>query len=124
MPTILELARLGSPRVSGRSLLPVLEGRPPGHSDQAVIEFNNPDGAALREREWKYIRLLDGRAELYHLADDPGERRNLANEALGELARFEPRVLDILARRRSHVAPRMPLDASTIERLRALGYVQ
>jgi arylsulfatase A-like enzyme len=124
MPTVLELARLDSPRVSGRSLLPLLEGRPPGHSEQAVIEFNNPAGVALRERDWKYIRLVDGRVELYHLADDPGERRNLAKEAPGELARFELRVLDILARRRSLAAPRVPLDADAIERLKALGYVQ
>jgi arylsulfatase A-like enzyme len=124
MPTILEVARLDSPRVSGQSLLPLLEGRTSEHSAPAVIEFNNPRGAAIRERAWKYIQLLDGRVELYHLAEDPGERHNLAKEATGEVARFEPRVQGILARRNALATKRVPLDASTIERLRALGYVQ
>src|SRR4030095_10370425 len=90
MPTILEVARLDSPRVSGRSLLPLLEGRASEHSAPAVIEFNNPNGAAIRERAWKYIQLLDGRVELYHLAEDPGERHNVAKEATGEDSRVGP----------------------------------
>jgi arylsulfatase A-like enzyme len=122
MPTILEVARLDSPRLSGRSLLPSLEGRPIEPTDPAVIEFS--DGVALRESAWKYIRLLNGQRELYHLAEDPGERRNLAKEGVGEVARFEARVLEILARRRSLVDRRVPLDASTIEGLKALGYIQ
>lgn len=35
-------------------------------------------GAAIRRGDWKYIHYFWGRApELYHLADDPGERNNL-----------------------------------------------
>jgi len=40
---------------------------------------------ALRQREWKYIiRLNDreGRAELYNLADDPGETKNIIRDHL------------------------------------------
>jgi len=29
---------------------------------------------------WKYIRYLQGQEYLYHLADDPGETRNLVND--------------------------------------------
>jgi arylsulfatase A-like enzyme len=121
MPTILDVAALTSPLVTGRSLLPLLDGIPE-HPHEAVIEYR--EGVALRERAWKYIRLLDGRRELYHLARDPGERRNLAAEATREAARFEARALEVLARRGTLADRSVPLDDSTIERLKALGYVQ
>jgi len=36
-------------------------------------------GAAIRRGDWKYLKFFWGRApELYHLGEDPGERRNLA----------------------------------------------
>jgi arylsulfatase len=122
MPTILDVARLESPRVSGRSLLPELDGRAREPAAAAVIEFEH--GVALRESAWKYIRLLDGPGELYHLAVDPGERHNVAREAVGQVARFETRAAEILARRRSLVDRRVPLDSATIEGLKALGYIQ
>jgi hypothetical protein len=73
----------------------------------------------------KLIHSSDGRHELYDLAADTGEQRNLyaeradvANALLGELEAF----------RRAHPAyagPReaAPLDAEALEQLRALGYV-
>ena len=46
----------------------------PHYSDQG----GRPCGA-VRLGEWKLIEFYeDGRLELFHLADDPGERRNLA----------------------------------------------
>jgi arylsulfatase A-like enzyme len=122
MPTILEVAKVDSPRVSGRSLLPSLEGREREAARPAVIEFK--EGVALRENGWKYIRLLDRPNELYHLAEDPGERRNVAADARAEVARFDSRADEILARRRALVERRVPLDSATIEGLKALGYVE
>ena len=122
MPTILDVAGVDSPPVSGRSLMPLLAGRPHERPEPAVIEFR--DGVALRDGAWKYFRLLDGRSQLYHLAVDPGERRNVAEQATAEVARFKDRALEILARRGALLDRGVPLDAATIERLKALGYVQ
>jgi arylsulfatase A-like enzyme len=80
--TICELT--GTPgKGDGVSLLPALRGarlgeRPlfwhyPHYSDQG----GRPSGA-VRLGDWKLIEFFeDGRLELFHLAADPGERRNL-----------------------------------------------
>jgi arylsulfatase A-like enzyme len=122
MPTVLEAVGLPPRNVTGRSLLSLLERDASMQTKQAVIEFQN--GLALRDSTSKYIRFLDGRRELYHLAKDPDERRNVADEAPGEVARLEARALEILARRSALVPKRTPLDASTIEQLKALGYLR
>lgn len=88
-PTICEAAGVNAETVDGRSLLPVLRGnksaeRPlfwhyPHYSDQG----GRPSGA-VRLGDWKLIEFFeDGRLELFHLADDPGERRNLARREAG-----------------------------------------
>jgi arylsulfatase A-like enzyme len=85
LPTICEAAGTAPGSVDGTSLVPLLRGkqlpeRPlfwhyPHYSDQG----GRPSGA-VRLGEWKLIEFYeDGRLELYHLADDPGERRNLVN---------------------------------------------
>jgi arylsulfatase A-like enzyme len=82
-PTLCEAAGVGAGKVDGRSLLPLLRGksgpeRPlfwhyPHYSDQG----GSPAGA-VRLGEWKLIEFYeDGRMELFHLGEDPGERRNL-----------------------------------------------
>jgi arylsulfatase A len=83
-PTICEAAGAPAGIVDGKSLLPLLRGskspeRPlfwhyPHYSDQG----GKPAGA-IRFGDWKLIEFYeDGRLELFHLAQDPGERRNLA----------------------------------------------
>lgn len=83
-PTLCEIAGVAPGKVDGRSLVPLLHGkkedeRPlfwhyPHYSDQG----GSPAGA-VRLGEWKLIEFYeDGRLELYHLGDDPGEQRNLA----------------------------------------------
>jgi arylsulfatase A-like enzyme len=82
-PTICEAGGAPAGTVDGRSLLPLLRGsktpqRPlfwhyPHYSDQG----GTPSGA-IRLGDWKLIEFYeDGRLELFHLADDPGEQRNL-----------------------------------------------
>ena len=34
----------------------------------------------IRTEEWKYVYSSDGRSQLYHLAQDPGETKNLARD--------------------------------------------
>jgi arylsulfatase A-like enzyme len=89
-PTILELAGLplrGEQHVDGISLAPLLKG---GDAlPRAAIYWHYPHyhgstwapGAAVRARDWKLIEFYEEQtAELYNLADDIGERNNLAVE--------------------------------------------
>jgi arylsulfatase A-like enzyme len=88
-PTLLELAG-AQPRPEqhrdGRSIVPALAGEP---SRRGPIFWHYPHygnqggapGGAIRSGEWKLIEWYeDGKLELFRLADDPGERRNLARE--------------------------------------------
>jgi arylsulfatase A-like enzyme len=93
-PTYLEIA--GLPRredVDGRSLV-ALWRDPGARLDREAIYWHyphyHPGGAtpygAVRARDWKLIEFYeDGRIELYNLADDLGETRDLAG-ALPEKA--------------------------------------
>ena len=94
-PTILDLVGLGVPEnltIAGRSFAPLLRGEQddaPPKSDEAYFgQYNMHHGDVarmhlIRTPEWKLIRHFepDGVDELYHLADDPGETRNLAASA-------------------------------------------
>ncbi|MFO8012059.1 MAG: sulfatase [Phycisphaerae bacterium] len=86
-PTILDLAGLPlrpEQHTDGVSLRPLLEGRP---MDRGPLFWHYPHygnqggapGGAVRDGPWKLIEWYeDGRLELYHLRDDPGETRDLA----------------------------------------------
>jgi arylsulfatase A-like enzyme len=87
-PTILEMTGLPvSPGMDGRSLVPVLREAGPGPEWDRVVacECNWSFNWAMRKDNWKIIvsrapDLLHNRPpiELYDLAEDPGETRNLA----------------------------------------------
>ncbi|MBL9216832.1 MAG: sulfatase-like hydrolase/transferase [Opitutaceae bacterium] len=92
-PTLLGLAGVPAPeRIDGRNLAPALRaGREPlaaavfaELATQEVHFGQTPDRAGLgghvmvRHEDWKYIWSRFDRDELYHLPDDPDERRNLA----------------------------------------------
>jgi arylsulfatase A-like enzyme/NAD-dependent dihydropyrimidine dehydrogenase PreA subunit len=84
MPTLLEylgLPALDDATLPGASFVPVLEGGPSGREDVVVYDEYGPV-RMIRTREWKYVgRYPDGPDELYDLANDPGERTNLVDEA-------------------------------------------
>ena len=83
-PTLLDLCGLSSlPDAQGRSLRPLIEGA----ADRADWQEAYGEFFAQRlmftqrivwHRDWKYIFTPGGVDELYHLADDPHEERNLA----------------------------------------------
>lgn len=87
LPTICELAGLPAPKgIDGVSLAPALQQqalkpRPlfwhyPHYSNQG-----GAPGGAVRDGDWKLIEFYeDNRLELYNLARDPGEKRNLLNQ--------------------------------------------
>ena len=61
----------------GRSLVPLLEGRPDARGHDAVyMEYQHV--RAVRTERWKYVfRYPDGPHELYDIVADPEETRNL-----------------------------------------------
>jgi len=111
MPTVLDAAGVPAPStVQGRSLLPMIAGREPGR-DAAFceIDFTKPQferyylpnsrRVMVRTREWKMSYFVDRSGDardgdLYHLADDPDEVRNLwADKTYADVvARLEARV--------------------------------
>jgi arylsulfatase A-like enzyme len=84
MPTLLDY--LGLPAVKdtvlpGSSFLPVLEGRDSEAREDVVVYDEYGPVRMIRSREWKYIhRYPYGPHELYDLANDPEERRNVVDE--------------------------------------------
>jgi arylsulfatase A-like enzyme len=109
-PTFSEAAGVAPGPVDGVSLRPLLERRSfaerplfwhyPHYSDQG----GKPAGA-VRLGDWKLIEFYeDSRLELFHLASDPGERRNLVRR---EAARAK-KLQETLADWRRSVDARMP----------------
>jgi N-acetylglucosamine-6-sulfatase len=90
-PTLLELAGAEIPAsVQGESFVPMLDGRSAGRSDPFFYQYCQEEYApgiptilAIRTPEWKYISYPHESAEdgnfdeLYHLAADPHELKNL-----------------------------------------------
>lgn len=100
-PTFAELAGVAAPPAAdGRSLAPLLRGESvTDWRDAVLIEHhgnvsgasdpdlppagsgNPPTYEALRSRDALYVEYADGERELYDLADDPDQLRNVAEEA-------------------------------------------
>lgn len=89
-PTILGLARVAIPAtMQGRSLVPLLErNRPRDWRRDFLYEHHTlpkiiPQIEGVRTERWKYVRWVSATPiweELFDLAKDPGETRNLAGE--------------------------------------------
>jgi len=96
-PTLLQIAGLRlrpKQHVDGVSLVPLLKGGriPPRALFWHYPHYSNQGGepsSIIQEGEWKLIHYYeDGRNELYNLAEDPGERRDLAAAEPGRAARM------------------------------------
>jgi len=101
-PTIREMARMetpGAPAIDGVSLLPLLRnGTGAGH--EALYwhypHYSNqggPPAGAIRMGSYKLIEFFeDGHVELYNLANDIGERHNLADAEPAKAAELRARL--------------------------------
>lgn len=78
MPTVLDMAGIPvPPSVEGKSLLPLMRGKPGPWRDFLHIE-HAPLHHTLTDGREKYIWFAaDGREQFFRLSDDPQERRNL-----------------------------------------------
>lgn len=100
LPTFCQAAGAQYPKVDGISLLPLLQGsrqteRPlfwhyPHYSDQG-----GRPGGAVRSGDWKLIEFYeDGRLELFNLADDMSEQRNLVNREAARAKKLHDLLID------------------------------
>jgi arylsulfatase A-like enzyme len=87
-PTLLELANISVPEqqgIDGVSLVPLLRGK--SIAERPLFwhypHYGNQGGepsSIITENDWKLIHYHeDGRDELYHLTEDPGETRDLTS---------------------------------------------
>jgi hypothetical protein len=68
------------PALAGRSFAGILRGQDVKWHNVVFYEFENT--RAIRTAEWKYIeRFPKGPNELYDLKKDPGQRKNVVDEA-------------------------------------------
>lgn len=130
MPTVLELFALPPDEHSqGRSLVDLLTARRRDLGLEAFCESRLPELqygwaplAALRQREWMYIRAPE--EELYALGDDPDQTRNLAGAQAERLAELRQR---LAAAERAFSAatdaPRAAVSEEMRRQLESLGYI-
>lgn len=80
VPTILDLAGIApDANLPGRSLVPVVcDANAAALHEYVFASWHRPGIRMVRSEEWKYARHENGEEELYHIAQDPAEIRNLA----------------------------------------------
>jgi arylsulfatase A-like enzyme len=141
--TVLEAAGVAAPTPEARSLLHTLHVRGGDRVIVSEVAWHRPDHTvlqvALRGHRYKYIARLEGPAEpefqlelrgeqLYDLESDPAERHDRIADPPVDLGLLRGRLKEYLGRAHdvSHArrGDRIELDAATLRRLRALGYVQ
>jgi arylsulfatase A-like enzyme/predicted Zn-dependent protease len=130
-PTVLALAGLDcTTRVHGRSLLPSMfrqkaTGEVYAYSESMAPNLQYGWSALHSLRSPRYKLIQAPRAELFDLAADPEERRNVVEQHRG-VAREMTEALGRLMAETGRDAPApeaADLDKETVERLAALGYV-
>jgi arylsulfatase A-like enzyme len=126
-PTLVTLAGGSVPSgLAGENIWDELSGRR-GSDDVAFAE--RPDALfALRTPEWKFISDLQAHHELYHLTDDPHERRNLAPEKPDLTAAMRDRLIRFVGsavRAGEHVkGDYAAIPPRVLKRLQSLGYIK
>lgn len=127
VPTILDVLDLGGGPFEGASLLPLIRGQ--NEVSRAAISETHPETGlyAIRQADWKLILNVHTDAvELYDLRQDPRETTNCANIAPLIASELEAQLRNHLERIGAGPAaqPETGVDHLTLERLRALGYVE
>ncbi|HJZ78407.1 MAG TPA: sulfatase-like hydrolase/transferase [Vicinamibacterales bacterium] len=136
-PTILELSGVPSPKgtlpIAGRSLAAAARGDRRGLDEAPAfaesltprIHYGWSDLRSIRDGRWKFV--LAPRPELYDLARDPAERRNLVVDEPARARALRTALERQLGSEESalsaRAAPPGDIPLELVERLGALGYV-
>ncbi|MBI4166739.1 MAG: sulfatase-like hydrolase/transferase [Acidobacteria bacterium] len=132
-PTLLDLLRLRDPirgQFQGSSLASLALGKPPPAERPVYCETYYPWSSfgwaplhALVSRKFRFVEAP--RAEIYDLAADPGETRNLieSRRSDSEALRAELQNLERRYAAPAAAAKGPPLAPETVEKLKSLGYV-
>ncbi|MCP5113683.1 MAG: sulfatase, partial [bacterium] len=124
LPTILDVIGAEAPAgLQGMSLL-----ASPDAGRYVVAQDVSPCAGGGFHRRWsvfhgdhKLIQSIDGTTEVYHLSADPGELHNLQRSAAPDLLAKLDEWFETVPLRRGLAKE---LDATTIEGLKALGYLK
>jgi arylsulfatase A-like enzyme len=123
MPTMLGLAGIASPpKLEGRSLVMQESSK----SEAVFAETSGHDGGhrTILSGSMKLILSGGGSPELYNLASDPEEVRNLYSKDDPHVAELEQELNRWIASRPHRKAQPKKLDPAAVERLKSLDYVQ
>ena len=130
-PTILDAVGLNAPKaVHGQSLLPLISGEEGSTGRSVYSESLYPllhyGWAPLRAVRTGSLKLIDApRAEIFDIAVDPSETRDLSTREPALVATLQDQLTELRAAietevRTGSAAPE--LDAETLSQLQALGY--
>lgn len=135
MPTVLDVVGVNDgdrPEMDGASLVSLtagprwLQARKP--LDRPAITEILLKGerltVAVRDGHYKFIMRQGGPDEFYDLKRDPGEKLNLAGSAGPVEKRLQDQALRVINERSQGQSSKAPVDAKTLEDIRALGYVE
>jgi arylsulfatase A-like enzyme len=129
MPTVLDIAGAPVPHVDGVSLTDLLAGRQRAPDLTAYAESLYPERfgwSALRSVRHGNMKFIDApRPEVYDLADDPFEMRNLYDERRATAEMLGRQLAAFTARREGgHVSSRRSDASPEVQaKLAALGYL-
>lgn len=127
VPTLLDLAQLEVPQVSGGSLVPYLAGgAPPARPIYARSNYYGIELEAIVE--WPYKMVVNRTARspaIYDLSTDPGELDALRDPDNAQLTRTARRLQRQMREiRRDRAGDAVELSPELERQLRALGYIQ
>ncbi|MEO8678554.1 MAG: sulfatase-like hydrolase/transferase [Vicinamibacterales bacterium] len=126
-PTLIELAGLPPMiGIEGESLMPLVRGDAAGpglaygETYFPLLFMNWSPLRSIQDDRWKFIEAPE--SELYDLATDPGEQRNLAEREPARAAAMR-RALVASIGAQPEATPGAVPDRETVEKLASLGYV-
>ena len=136
MPTICDYLKVSPPPgLQGKSLLPAMNGTAGEERSYVFSELTvayTHVTKAIVSRDYKFICHLDtGTRELYDLAHDPGEKRNLVKTEQQKAAELERELMNFVVSCTRQVSAlgstgnnTVVHDEETKKKLKSLGYMQ
>jgi len=132
LPTLLDLLDVPSDGpFQGRSLVPLIDGRAeplpaPVLAQASLRAVKTVQSQSLRQDGWKIIETTtpSSRIELYHVASDPLERRDLTGKEPDRAQGMLSRLRDLTDSLPVGTGGVVELTEEEKERLRALGYLE